>query len=114
MSRIRFLSVVEVIKDNTLMAPRLDLHLDSIEEAIAGLGDCRLLLIDPVTAYLGGIDDHRNSDLRGLILLMKNVAERQRIGHPAGHPPEQVGGLDQRQASRDGLDGVRRGLPVPT
>ena len=61
------------------MAPRLDLHLDCIEEAIAGLGDCRLLLIDPVTAYLGGIDDHRNSDLRGLILLMKNVAERQRM-----------------------------------
>ncbi len=77
-SRIHFFYAVRMKKSGIIVAPRLDYHLPHIESVIAGLGDCRLLLIDPVTAYLGGIDDHRNSDLRGLILLMKTVAEQHR------------------------------------
>jgi len=47
-----------------------------IEEAAAQLGDCKLIVIDPVTAYLDGIDDHRNTALRGVLWPLKRMAER--------------------------------------
>jgi putative DNA primase/helicase len=48
----------------------------AIEKAAADLGDCRLIIIDPVTAYLGGIDDHRNTELRAVLWPLKAMAER--------------------------------------
>jgi putative DNA primase/helicase len=50
--------------------------IEAIEEAAARLGDCRLIVIDPVTAYLCGIDDHRNTELRGALWPLKMMAER--------------------------------------
>jgi AAA domain len=50
--------------------------IEAIEEAAAGIGDCRLIVIDPVTAYLCGIDDHRNTELRGVLWPLKTMAER--------------------------------------
>ena len=46
-----------------------------IEEAAAGVGDCRLVIIDPVTSYLSGIDDHRNTELRGVLWPLQAMAE---------------------------------------
>jgi len=51
--------------------------VDVIEAAAAQVGDCRLIVIDPVTAYLHGIDDHRNTELRGVLWPLKTMAERR-------------------------------------
>jgi hypothetical protein len=40
------------------------------------LGDCRLIVIDPVSAYLRGVDDNRNALLRGVLTPLKKLAER--------------------------------------
>jgi len=50
--------------------------IDAIAEAAAGIGDCRLIVIDPVTAYLCGVDDHRNTELRGALWPLMTMAER--------------------------------------
>ncbi len=59
--------------------PSLGRDLEQIELAIDSLSDCRLLVIDPVSAYLSGTDDHRNSELRGVLTPLKEMAERRNV-----------------------------------
>lgn len=56
--------------------PSLRADLDAIESAAMSLDDCRLIVIDPVSAYLGEADDHRNAELRGVLTPLKLSAER--------------------------------------
>lgn len=48
--------------------------------ALAGtlerLGDVAMLVIDPITAYLGGVDSHRNAEVRGLLAPLSDMAAR--------------------------------------
>jgi putative DNA primase/helicase len=75
LSRIQNLeSILPNDGGETLPSLRHDLEL--IEAAADSLGDCRLIVIDPVTAYLGGVDDHRNGELRGVLLRLMKAAER--------------------------------------
>src|SRR6185312_5599360 len=55
--------------------PSLRLDLSRIFAAAESLGDCRLLVIDPVSAYLCRTNDHRNADLRGVLGPLKSLAE---------------------------------------
>jgi putative DNA primase/helicase len=75
LSKIHILESIVMI-DGHPAPPNLDTDLPAIEAAIADLGDCRLILIDPITAYLGRVDDHRNSKLRGLLARFGEMAER--------------------------------------
>jgi hypothetical protein len=66
-----------VILDNgNEVLPSLISDLDHIEAAATSLGDCKLIIIDPITAYLSGIDDHRSTELRGVLSPLKRLAER--------------------------------------
>jgi putative DNA primase/helicase len=60
--------------------PSLLAHdLAVIEARAAQLGDCRLIVVDPVSAYLGGKDDHRNAELRSVLSPLKAMAERLNV-----------------------------------
>jgi hypothetical protein len=56
--------------------PCLASDVGRIEEAVAAIGDIALIIIDPISAYLSGIDDHRNVELRGVLSPLKAMAER--------------------------------------
>jgi hypothetical protein len=56
--------------------PSLRADIDAITAAAAGLGDCRLIVVDPVSAYLKGVDDNRNAALRGTLAPLKTLVER--------------------------------------
>jgi hypothetical protein len=56
--------------------PSLRADIDAITAAANRLGDCRLIVIDPVSAYLKGVDDNRNAVLRGVLTPLKRLAER--------------------------------------
>jgi hypothetical protein len=44
---------------------------------IVDLGEVRLVVIDPISSYLGrGLDSHRNSDVRGVLEPLSEMAER--------------------------------------
>ena len=45
----------------------LETDLPALEAAILAVAGCRLVIIDPITAYLGGTDSHKNGEIRGLI-----------------------------------------------
>lgn len=42
-------------------------------------GGVKMVAIDPPTAYLGGVDDHKNAELRGLLSPLKNWASRHEM-----------------------------------
>ncbi|MGK2941288.1 MAG: AAA family ATPase [Immundisolibacter sp.] len=42
------------------------------------LRDVALVIIDPITAYLGGTDSHRNAEMRALLAPLSDMAQRHR------------------------------------
>jgi hypothetical protein len=59
----------------------LDDHLSMLDEAIRSTrAACRLVVIDPITAYLGGrVDSHRTSDVRGLLAPLAELAAEHAV-----------------------------------
>ena len=55
-----------------LFSLQKDLH--QLDKKLEQLGDVALLVIDPVTAYLDGIDSNKNSDVRGTLAPLKTLA----------------------------------------
>jgi hypothetical protein len=75
MERIHIFESV-YLSDGAEALPSLRVDLEEIEAAVASVPNCRLVVIDPVSAYLAGTDDHRNGELRGMLSPLKAMAER--------------------------------------
>ena len=57
----------------------LQSDLAALEDAIEHTPECRLVVIDPITAYCGGVDSHKNADIRGLLAPLSALAQRQDV-----------------------------------
>ncbi len=57
----------------------LEDDLDALEEAIDRVENCRLVVIDPVSAYLGNTDSHVNAAVRALLSPLADLAGRRGI-----------------------------------
>lgn len=80
--RIVALEAIRSVRDNGRESSRtfdLSRDLPALEEAIQSVEDCRLVVIDPITAYLGGTDSHKNAEIRGLLAPLGAIAERHRV-----------------------------------
>jgi hypothetical protein len=53
--------------------------LPALEEALKKLDGPRLVVIDPVGAFLGKVDDHRNAEVRGLLAPLTKLAAEHRV-----------------------------------
>lgn len=53
--------------------------VDTIERAVRGLPDLKLLIVDPVAAYLGRADSHKESEVRGLLARLDKLARDLRF-----------------------------------
>jgi len=73
--KIHFIDSV-ILADGSETLPSLRADIDAIKAAAAALGDCRLIVIDPVSAYLDGVDDNRNVALRGVLTPLSRLAEQ--------------------------------------
>lgn len=81
-SRIVALEAIRSVGDNGCESARafdLSRDLPALESAIRSVEGCRLVVIDPVTAYLGGVDSHNNAEIRGLLAPLGAIAERHRV-----------------------------------
>jgi putative DNA primase/helicase len=58
---------------------RLDLKhgLERFEKVVAAVPDCRLVIIDPISAYCGNIDACRNADVRALLAPLAALAAQR-------------------------------------
>ncbi len=74
--RITALEAVQVPGgDGSRQEPvNLSADLDALGEAIRGVEDCRLVIIDPITAYLGDADSHKNAEIRAVLAPLARLA----------------------------------------
>ncbi len=79
--------VVEAIQEEVADAEsESGQHMFSFKRDIATLGDllsslpnCRLVIIDPISAYLDNADSNNNSDIRGLLAPLAELASKHKV-----------------------------------
>lgn len=53
--------------------------LKLLEECLCKVPDCRIIIIDPISAYMGGTDTNNNADVRGLLSSLSDLASRKHV-----------------------------------
>ena len=53
--------------------------LRALERAIDAVPGCRLVVVDPVSSYLGGVDSHKNSEVRVALAGLAELAARRHV-----------------------------------
>ena len=72
--------VIEGTNDGERMRGfNLQADLRHLEEAICKIGDVRLIVIDPISSYLGRVDSHKNAELRAVLEPLGQLASRNRV-----------------------------------
>ncbi len=79
--RIVAIEAIRTVTNGRTAARTFDLSKDlqALEQAIISIEDCRLVVIDPLTAYLGGTDSHKNAEIRGLLAPFAELAARHKV-----------------------------------
>jgi len=54
----------------------LDRHMEELESAVREVDRCRLLVVDPIAAFLGTVDDSSNGQVRRLLRALADLAAR--------------------------------------
>jgi len=74
-------SVYDFDKDNNKIDRLVSFKKDvnKIEEIINKIQDCRMIVIDPITAYMEGTDSYKNSEVRTFLAPIKSLAEKTGI-----------------------------------
>jgi putative DNA primase/helicase len=57
----------------------LQADLALLEHTIDQIGDVRLVVIDPISSYMGAIDSHKNTDVRSVLEAVGEMAERRQV-----------------------------------
>ncbi len=70
--------VQETTKDGEVFSRSFSLaqDIERLADVLEELGDCVLVVIDPISAYLDGTDSHNNADVRALLSPLSDLAER--------------------------------------
>jgi putative DNA primase/helicase len=75
-TRVHIVSAVREA-DGSQRAPDLQRDIEALERKVLEVGNVALVVIDPISAYMGrGLDTHRNSDVRGVLAPLAEMAER--------------------------------------
>jgi len=82
---VNCISAIEAVYDRddkgnrTARMPDLSRDLRYIEAAIANLPDPRLVVIDPISAYMGNVDSHKNADVRSALAPLGELAAKHEV-----------------------------------
>ena len=76
MKRIVSLKAVRRTCDGAVNETMFSLATDmpQLREAVRQVDDCRLVIIDPISAYLGNTDSHKDAQVRGLLAPLSELA----------------------------------------
>jgi RecA-family ATPase len=75
--RIHIIRAVENGKDRRSFDLKADLGL--LEQKIVEIGDVALVIVDPISSYMGKTDSHKNADVRGVLEPIAELADRTRV-----------------------------------
>jgi putative DNA primase/helicase len=76
-ARIHVIDCVEV--EDSTKGFALDVDLPLLEAMIEDIGDVRLLIIDPISAYCGNVDSHKNAEVRGILMPLTSLAAKHKF-----------------------------------
>jgi putative DNA primase/helicase len=79
LSRVHIVSAVRTDDHKGRRLFNLQSDLATLENAIAQVGDVRLVIIDPVSSYLGKVDSHKNAEVRTVLEPIGEMASRLRV-----------------------------------
>lgn len=54
-------------------------HIAEIEKLLTANTQVRLVVVDPISAYLGKVDSHKNSDVRAALAPLQTMAQKHRV-----------------------------------
>jgi len=77
LKRIRVMQAVEVDEGAAMFS--LETDIPALERALDDYPDTRLITIDPLTAYTGSIDSHKNAEVRGLLAPLADLADARNV-----------------------------------
>jgi putative DNA primase/helicase len=78
MSRMHTIRAVRN-EDHSRRTFNLQADLARLEAEITRLGDVRLVIIDPISSYLGKVDSHKNAEVRSVLEPLGEMASRMRV-----------------------------------
>ena len=78
-SKVHIVSAVHQEDEKGHRTFNLQLDLAELEKEITRLGDALLVIIDPITSYLGKVDSHKNAELRSVLEPLGEMAARLRV-----------------------------------
>jgi hypothetical protein len=79
LQRIRIVSAVQQEDDKGRRSFNLQGDLALLEREIASFGDVAIVIIDPVSSYMGKTDSHKNTEVRGALEPLSEMAERLKV-----------------------------------
>ena len=66
--------------ERTILRPfELQRDFQQLADSVEQLGDCRLVVIDPVTAFLGNASENANTQVRALLAPVADLAAKHRL-----------------------------------
>ena len=72
----------------------LSRDISALAATLVRIGDVRLLVIDPISAYLGAVDSHRNAEVRALLTPLSAMAAQLGVAVVAISHLNKGGGVD--------------------
>ena len=72
-------TVNSVVERQMSMSFSLEKDVDLLEKRVKEIGDVAMIIIDPITAYLGNVDSNSNSGVRGLLEPLRMLASQQNL-----------------------------------
>jgi putative DNA primase/helicase len=77
--RVHIVSAVLQGGNKGRRAFNLQADLALLERRIAEIGDVALVIIDPISSYMGKADSHKNAEVRGALEPLSEMAERLKV-----------------------------------
>ncbi len=71
--------IESILKNNKENQFNLTTDISALENLLITLGNVSTIFIDPLSAYLGNIDDHRNGEVRAILSLLAKLAEKYQV-----------------------------------
>jgi 5S rRNA maturation endonuclease (ribonuclease M5) len=71
--------IVKRLSDGSILDINNPEHLAALEKLILSLDNCRLLIFDPITAYIGNINQNANNEVRAALIPLVDMAQRLNI-----------------------------------